>query len=253
VVNIPAYNEERSIAAVIERIPRNVNGCHVFVSVIDDGSKDLTSTVARNAGADYVHKFPKNMGVAWAFKIGLRCALAIGADIIVNIDADNQFDPEEIPKLAAPLIENQADVVLGSRFLDSSYRRIPTTKRIGNLAISWIVSILAVQRIRDTQCGFRALSKMAAETVTLSGFFTYTQEMILDLAFRRMRILEVPVTVRYFNERQSRVVKSIPSYTLKILGIILITTLRHLGAILLAILSVTIFSGIALSLFQALL
>ncbi len=251
VVNIPAYNEEQSIAVVIGRIPRYVNGCQVLVSVIDDGSEDLTSIAAEKAGADYVHKLPRNMGVAWAFKIGICRALDVGADIIVNIDADNQFNPEEIPKLVAPLIQNQADVVLGSRFLDSSYRRIPTMKRIGNLAISWIVSILAVQRIHDTQCGFRALSKTAAENVTLSGFFTYTQEMILDLAFKRMRIREVPVTVRYFNKRQSRVVKSIGSYTLKILGIILVTALRHLGAIFLAVLGVTVISGIALALFSA--
>lgn len=228
IVTIPAFNEEERIANVIRNIPREIEGCtSVQVLVIDDGSTDATREVARNAGADHVIRHARNSGVVYAFKNGLKKAVELGADIVVNIDADGQFDPLEIPKLVDPIIHNKADVVLGSRFMDSSYPGIPLKKRIGNLIISRIVSIMSAKRIRDTQCGFRALSREASSRTCLSGIFTYTQEMIIDLSFKRMQFLEIPISVRYFEGRKSRVVKNIFKYTFKVLGVLLLSAVRR--------------------------
>lgn len=186
--------------------------------MVDDGSAEDTARVAGEAGADVVHRHPVNLGVAGAFMTGIRTAKQLDADVIVNIDADGQFELAQIPDLVASILENRADVVLGSRIVNRRYRRIPVMKRLGNYITSLMISILSGERIRDTQCGFRALSRRAAENLGLSGLFTYTREMILDLSFERMRIVEVPITVRYFRHRESRVVKSIPKYTLRVLG-----------------------------------
>ena len=231
-VCIPAYNEEDNIVAVIKSIPREIpNVDKVIVVVVDDGSQDSTFQVAKSAGADYVYKHSVNSGVVFAFGNGIRKAVENGADIIVNIDGDGQFDSAEIPYLIEPIIEGSADVVLGSRFIHSGKSNIPVPKRIGNLIISLIVSLLSGKRIYDTQCGFRALSRPAAKQIQLSGLFTYTQEMILNLSFHRMRFVEHPITVKYFGNRKSRVVKSISKYTFKVLGVLLVATLRRFGAI----------------------
>lgn len=240
VVMVPAFNEEETISTVIRRIPRTIGeGANVVVVVIDDGSSDSTAKLAHQSGADVVYRHRENAGIAHTFKTGMRCALKMGAQIIVNIDADNQFDPQEIPRLVLPIIDGRADVVLGSRFLNESYGLMPVAKKSGNIIIGWLVSILSGRRIRDTQCGFRALSSRAAKTVRLSGLFTYTQEMILDLSYKRMRIVEVPISVRYFRGRKSRVVKNIPLYSAKVVGLILNTTLQRFLGIILAIVSLT--------------
>ena len=244
-VIVPGFNEEETISTVIRRIPRNVGGgARVVIIVVDDGSTDSTAKIALQSAADIVRIHRVNAGVAQAFKTGLRCALEIGAQVIVNIDADNQFDPTEIANLVAPIMEGRSDLVLGSRFLGDHHLPIPVVKRAGNMVIALLVSILAGKRIRDTQCGFRALSSSAAHKLNLSGFFTYTQEMILDLSYKKLRIMEVPVSVKYFRERQSRVVKSIPQYTFKVLGLIAAVTLRNFSAPILVILAITIISSL---------
>ncbi len=226
---IPALNEMDSIRHVLLRIPRRISGIDEIVTVvIDDGSQDETTRVAKESGADFVVKHPTNLGVARAFMTGVRVAQELDAFILVNIDADGQFDPAEIPKLVSPILENRADVVLGSRFMGRNAHTIPLIKRVGNLIISLLVSILSGHRIRDTQCGFRALSKRAMKHLNLSGLFTYTQEMILNMSFKKMVIVEVPISVQYFNQRRSRVVKSIPRYTIQVLGIILISVIKRI-------------------------
>ncbi len=233
VVIVPAFNEQDNIGRVLLRIPRKIGGIDEIVTiVIDDGSQDETAKIAKASGADFVIKHPTNLGVARAFMTGVRAAKKNNASILVNIDADGQFNPAEIPKIVSPILDKRADVVLGSRFIGRSQRTIPLIKRIGNLIISLLVSILSGHRIRDTQCGFRALSRRAMNNLNLSGLFTYTQEMILNLSFERMVIIEVPITVRYFHNRRSRVVKSIPKYTLQVLGIIMISMIRQIRAAL---------------------
>jgi glycosyltransferase involved in cell wall biosynthesis len=228
VVTIPAYNEALNIASVIRDIPRTIHeNNEVLILVVDDGSEDQTARMARNAGADFVLRHRRNMGVAKAFKTAVRSALTSNPDVIVNIDADGQFNPNEIPKLVSPILLGQADLVLGSRFVEQNYGNMPVIKQIGNRIISLIVSYVLGTRIHDTQCGFRAFTKEAAQKMRITGLFTYTQEAILDLAFRGLRIREIPICVKYFQKRKSRVVTSVPTYTLKVLGNIAISIARH--------------------------
>ncbi len=229
-VIIPAYNEASKIGTVVASIPRSDPGVdHTEVIVVDDGSDDNTSEAARAAGADVVYRHRQNCGVVNAFASGVTIALHRGADIIVNIDADGQFDPDEIPRLITPIIDGKADVVLGSRLLGRAADSIPTIKRIGNQIVSAIVSVLVGRRIYDTQCGFRAMSRRAAEAMDLMRVFTYTQQMVMDLSLKRMRIVEMPVSVTYSKKRRSRVVKSIHSYTFKVVGVMLAVILRRFG------------------------
>ncbi len=196
VVTIPAYNEEATVGQVIAAIPRDMDGVSsVGVIVINDGSGDGTADAATKAGAKVVN-FNRNKGLGAAFSQGLRSALALGADIIVNIDADGQFNPDDIPKLIAPIIEEKADMVTASRFADTSLiPDMPWMKKWGNRRVANIVNKMAGQNLCDVSCGFRAYSRDAALRVTLLGGHTYTHEVILDLAFRGLRIIEVPVKV----------------------------------------------------------
>jgi glycosyltransferase involved in cell wall biosynthesis len=196
VVTIPAFNEAGTIADVIRRIPRaipRVSG--VDVVVIDDGSTDGTAKLAAEAGAKVV-SFGRNRGLGAAFGQALRTALGLGADVIVNIDADGQFNPEDIAALIGPIIDNKADMVTASRFADADLvPEMPWVKKWGNKRVAGIVNKLSGQSLRDVSCGFRAYSRDAALRATLLGGHTYTHEVILDLAFRGLRIIEVPVKV----------------------------------------------------------
>ena len=196
-VTIPALNEAATVAQVIAAIPRDVPRVrNIDVIVIDDGSTDDTARVAAEAGAK-VTSFSHNRGLGAAFREALHRALGLGADIIVNIDADGQFNPQDIPKLIEPIIEGQADMVTASRFADSDLiPKMPWVKKWGNQVGANVLNKLTGQKLRDVSCGFRAYSRDAALRVTLIGGHTYTHEVILDLAFRGLRIIELPVEVR---------------------------------------------------------
>jgi len=241
VVIIPAFNEEDSISSVIHSVRKSVGMTMATeIVVVDDASTDSTSSRAKNAGADYVVRHSNRSGVGQAVKTGITKALTVGADIIVNIDADGQFDAKEISLLTDPIMKGEADLVLGSRFMGDAIYQIPVFKRIGNIATSGIVSLIIGKRLFDTQCGFRALSKDTAQRVNLSGIFTYTQEMVLNSAFNGSKIKEIPVSVRYFQNRQSRVVSNLFTYALKAFGVIIVSVLKHLKRWLLIILFLNI-------------
>jgi len=157
---IPAYNEEKTIGKVIKSIPRKLLD-FTKVIVINDGSTDDTVKEARKSGADKIISFNNNSGLAKAFKVGLETALKMGADIIVNIDADRQYLSEEIPNLIKPILDGQADIVLGSRF-KGQIEYMPKRKRIGNFIATKVTGFLTGIPISDAQTGFRALSKEAA-------------------------------------------------------------------------------------------
>ena len=196
VVTIPAYNEAATVGDVISKVPADICGAgRVEVVVINDGSGDNTAEAASQAGARVIN-FSHNKGLGAAFGQGVRSALGMGADIIVNIDGDGQFDPADIPKLIKPIIDGQADMVTASRFADTELvPDMPWIKKWGNRRVANIVNKLAGLNLRDVSCGFRAYSRDAAMRVTLLGGHTYTHEIILDMAFRGLRILEVPVKV----------------------------------------------------------
>lgn len=219
---IPALNEEETIGQVIDSIPGNLPGIEeTEIIVVDDGSTDNTSKIAGEKGATIV-KHKKNMGVGKSFQDGLEKALEIHADILVNIDADGQFDTREIEKLIKPIINKEADVVTGSRFIDKSFtpKNMPWIKRWGNNRVANIISWATGQKFHDVSCGFRAYSKESMLRLNLFGSFTYTQETFLDLAYKGLHIMEIPVTVQYFDERKSRVANSIFGYATKSANII---------------------------------
>ncbi len=196
VVTIPAFNEAATVGQVIKSIPRDIPGVSdIDVVVVNDGSTDETAVAAAEAGAKVV-SFSRNRGLGAAFGQGLQTALGLGADIIVNIDADGQFDPKDIPKLLAPITEGKADMVTASRFADPALvPKMPWIKKWGNRKAANLLNKLAQLSLNDVSCGFRAYSRDAALRATLLGRHTYTHEVILDLAFRGLRIVEVPVKV----------------------------------------------------------
>ena len=173
-----------------------------------------------NAGANKVVSHHNNIGVGAAFMTGIRNAISEGADIVVTIDADSQFDSKSIPELIVPILNKQLDVVIGSRFLNKKPVRIPKIKFFGNMIFTKIVSWVIGQKLTDSQTGFRAYSREAILNISVVNDFTYTQEVIIDLKFKNNRIGEIPVSVRYDEKRKSRVVKNVFSYTAKALSII---------------------------------
>jgi len=196
VVTIPAYNEQPTVGQVINEVPREIKGIgSVEVVVIDDGSTDDTAQCARRAGAK-VFSFGRNRGLGAAFRQAVQSALAMGADIIVNIDADGQFNPKHIPHLIEPIMSNQADMVTASRFADPKLvPKMPWIKKWGNKRMAHLINRLCDLNLNDVSCGFRAYSRDAALRATLLGGHTYTHEIILDLAYRGLRIVEIPVEV----------------------------------------------------------
>jgi len=196
VVTIPAYNEQPTVGQVITKIPREIEGvCSIEVVVIDDGSTDNTAGCAEQAGAK-VFSFSHNKGLGAAFRQGVQIALGLGADIIVNIDGDGQFNPGHIPELIEPIISGRADMVTASRFADPRLvPKMPWIKKWGNKRMANLINRLCDLNLHDVSCGFRAYSRDVALRATLLGGHTYTHEIILDMAYRNLRIVEVPVEV----------------------------------------------------------
>lgn len=220
VVTIPAYNEEKTIADVIAEIPREVEGVEaVEVLVIDDGSTDGTVEKAREAGADNILSHRKNEGLGITFKGGLEAALEMGADIIVNIDGDGQYNAKEIPALAKPLVEDKADIVLGWRDIDR-LDFMPRGKRIGNKVATWLTNKVSGMVIKDAQSGFRAFSREAALRMNLSGKYTYVQETIIEAKYKGLKIEQIPIEFRP-RQGESRLIPSLTTYARRAGAIIL--------------------------------
>lgn len=222
VVILPALNEARTILDVISKIPRRINGfSSVEVVVINDGSTDDTAKLALASGAAVV-THQSTMGVGAAFHTGMREALQRGAAIIVNVDADGQFDPLDIPKLIAPICDGRAEFVTATRF--SRHTPPPTMPPIkvwGNTMMTRIINFLTKKNFTDVSCGFRAYSRDAALHLTLFGHFTYTQETFIDLAFKNITMTEIPLVIRGEREYgRSRVASNLWRYGVKAATII---------------------------------
>lgn len=213
VVNLPAFNEEEKLGQTIKRIPRTFKGINeVFVQVIDDGSKDNTAKVAKEAGADFVFSHTVNRGLGIVFRTAVEHALENGADIMVNIDADGQFDPNDIQKIIDPILNGEADMTSADRFGEHKAKNMPAAKYYLNRFAAWMIGKFMNYPIKDLTCGFRGYSKETLLRLNLPGAFTYTQEVIIDILGKNMKIKWVPVIVTYFAERKSRVVRSIYKY-----------------------------------------
>ena len=196
VVTIPSYNEEPSIASVIKEIPRTIHGVdQIQILVINDGSTDRTTEIASQAGAHKILSHKYNMGLAQTFRDGLNEALEMGADIIVNTDADFQYNGLEIPKLIAPILEGKADIVLGDRQIDN-LDHMPWGNLWGNKIATCVTRLATGLPIKDAQSGFRAFSREAALRMNLTGDYTYTQETIIQAANKHLTIEQIPVEFR---------------------------------------------------------
>ena len=214
IVTIPAYNEEKTIAAVIKRIHEVMksNRYNYNILVVDDGSNDDTAKVAKKSNA-IVYSHPKNYGLAETFKTEIKKALELKADVIVHIDADKQYQPEEIPKLIKE-IKNGYDLVLGSRF-DGKIENMSLLKRLGNRVFSRVISNITKTKISDAQTGFRAFTREVAEKIGIISYHTYTQEQIIKAIKQKFRVGEVPI---YFAKRigsKSRLISNPFEYALK--------------------------------------
>lgn len=221
-VMLPALNEEKTIGDVLDKIGAlKISGASIKMLVVNDGSNDRTVEIAEEKGAQVVSHI-HNRGVGAAFQSGLKTAIFQGADILVNIDSDGQFDPANIPDLINPLMEGKADFVTASRFVVDDSIVMPGIKKWGNRQIARIVSLLSRQKIHDVSCGFRAYSRKAFTNLNLIGSFTYTHESILALAFRGFVIKEVSVPVRGTREfGSSRVASNLFKYAFSAMLIII--------------------------------
>ena len=180
VIQIPCLNEEKSLPVTLEALPKHIDGIdEIEVLVIDDGSTDNTVDVAKRAGADAVILLGSNKGLAKAFVAGINKALSMGADIIVNTDADNQYKAEYIEKLIKPILENKADIVIGARPVDSIEHFSPLKKFLQKLG-SAVMRFVSSSTVKDAPSGFRAFSKNAALQMNVFDKYTYTLETIMQ-------------------------------------------------------------------------
>jgi glycosyltransferase involved in cell wall biosynthesis len=243
VILIPAYNEEKKIEKTVLDIPREIAGIdEVKILVVDDGSTDQTKNLADKSGADKIISHKRNLGVGAAFMTGIRNAISMNADIVVTVDGDSQANVNDIPGLIEPILNNQFDVVIGTRFLKNIPKGYPKIKLIGNRIFTNLVSLVAGKKFTDSQTGLRAYSKEAILNISVVNDFTYTQEVLLDLHFKGLRIGDIPITVNYYR-KDSRVTKSILKYTLKSLNIIFRSLVFHRPVLIFSILGTLLISG----------
>jgi glycosyltransferase involved in cell wall biosynthesis len=196
VVQIPCFDEADTIGAVIQEIPRRIDGiADVLVLVVDDGSKDQTVAVALAAGADYVARHACNRGLAAAFRTGLDAALRLGADVVVNTDGDNQYAGADIPRLVEPILLGRADLVVGDRAA-SAAPHFTVPKRLLQGVGSWVVRQLSGAEVPDAPSGFRAMSREAALRLNIVTSYSYTLETLIQAGSQRFAVTSVPITAR---------------------------------------------------------
>ncbi len=193
VIQIPCLDEEATLAETLAALPKRLRGIDdIDVIVIDDGSHDRTAEIAREAGVAEIVRFAHHQGLARAFAAGLDCALRLGADVIVNTDADNQYCAGDIDALIAPILRGQADMVIGDRD-PANLRHFSPAKRILQRLGSWAVRQLSGTRVPDATSGFRAISRGAALKLNVLSDFTYTLETIIQAGKKQIALTHVPV------------------------------------------------------------
>ncbi len=214
IIQVPCYNEEATLAIALKELPRKVKGFKkVEWLIINDGSTDRTVEVARESGVGHIVSFTKNQGLARGFMAGLDACIKLGADVIVNTDADNQYSAGDIPALVEPILEGKADIVIGARPISEIKHFSPIKKMLQKLG-SWVVRVASKTAISDAPSGFRAMSRAAAMRLNVFNNYTYTLETIIQAGQKNMAIVSVPVRVNQ-DLRPSRLVKSIPAYIKK--------------------------------------
>lgn len=220
IIQIPCLNEADTLAIALAELPRAVDGFDsVEWLIIDDGSTDGTSEVARANGVHHVVRHPVNRGLAAAFMTGVEACLKLGADVIVNTDADNQYCGADIPQLTAPILAHRADIVIGARPIEQTEHFSWIKKKLQRLG-SWAVRVASKTDVADAPSGFRAMSRDAAMRLNVFNAYTYTLETIIQAGQSNLRIISVPIRTNG-ELRPSRLVKSIASYVKRSLVTIL--------------------------------
>lgn len=211
IIQIPCYNEAETLEIALNDLPNQIDGVdEIEYLIINDGSKDDTVAVARNWGVNYVVNFKRNKGLAKGFMAGLDACLRNGADIIVNTDADNQYNGADIEKLVRPIIEGKSDIVIGARPIDDTEHFSPLKKQLQHFG-SWVVRVASNSDIPDAPSGFRAYSREAAMAMNVTNEYTYTLETIVQAGRSKIAMTSVPIRT---NEelRPSRLFSSMFGY-----------------------------------------
>ncbi|WP_029035377.1 glycosyltransferase family 2 protein [Salinimicrobium terrae] len=215
IIYLPALNEEKDIIEVIKSLPKKISGvAEVEILVIDDGSTDRTRELCLKEKVSVVSHVV-NRGVGLAFQTAVNYALEAEADILVSIDADGQFDANQIKDLVLPILERKADFCTGNRFKHGKPENMPYIKFWGNSQISRLVSFISGVRIYDASCGFRAYSRESLYSLNVQGSFTYTHETILELLQKGFHINQVAIKVKYYQNRVSRIANNLWTYAFR--------------------------------------
>jgi glycosyltransferase involved in cell wall biosynthesis len=214
IIQVPCYNEGATLSVALAELPRAVQGFdEVEWLIVNDGSSDDTVEVARRCGADHIVSFKRNQGLARAYMAGLRACLELGADVILNTDADNQYCAADIPALVAPILAGRADIVIGTRPIKAIQHFSMLKKalqRLGSAVVRWVSGT----SVEDAPSGFRAVNRDAAMRLHVFNEYTYTLETLIQAGRKNMVIESVPVRVNA-DIRPSRLVRSIPGYIKK--------------------------------------
>lgn len=211
VIQIPCYNEEATLGLTLSELPKKIDGIdEIQVLIIDDGSKDNTVKVAKDSGVENFLVLPKNAGLARAFSAGLAKSLELGADIIVNTDADNQYCAADIEKLVKPILENNADIVIGARPIEEIKHFSLIKKGLQKLG-SCVMRLVSSTKVADATSGFRAFSRHAALQINVFDNYTYTLETIIQARAKGLNIISVPIRVNR-ELRKSKLIKNIFDY-----------------------------------------
>ena len=211
IIQMPCYNEEKTLPLSLKELPRQVEGFEtVEWLLIDDGSTDRSVEVAKECGVDHIVSLKQNKGLAAVFLRGLEACVRLGADVIVNTDADNQYNAEDIPKLVRPILEKKAEIVIGARPITDIPHFSPIKKILQKLG-SWVVRRFSYTDIPDAPSGFRAISREAAMKLNVFNTYTYTLETIIQAGNKNIAMTSVPIRVNR-DLRPSKLVKSIYGY-----------------------------------------
>jgi glycosyltransferase involved in cell wall biosynthesis len=220
VIFIPAYNEEESIASVIDKVMEiyteqatRIKGYRVEMLVVNDGSSDRTEEIANSKGVDVV-SHPRNLGLGAATRTAMETAFQMGADVAIKLDADFQHDPSDIEKVIMPILENKTDICWGSRFAGKINYRMPLVRHLGNKFFTWVMNRLTNYEISDAQTGLMAYSRKYLKIFELHGDYNPPQQLLMDANYKYMRYMEVPVVFHPRTSGKSFVNFKYPFYVL---------------------------------------